>query len=207
MTSINNMISAQHGLIPQVTGYLTHARFWVATYFLNTTQITATPTWWEEPHQRRLYTQRMPTDFWLPRMEPESAPIDQKIEDSQIPPSRKISGASNQLMWSGISSPERNSGAQDQGTYPRQPETNPICHHIVARGCNHHTTSFILQGSLSKWMNKEVPMSRNLPMWTSKFYQQSTTPGAAQYFSLYPPWKEGQPGFQSGNQQPGLEYT
>ena len=35
MTSIDHMVSAQPGIIPQVTGSLNHARFWSATVFLD----------------------------------------------------------------------------------------------------------------------------------------------------------------------------
>ena len=35
MTSIDQMVSFQQGLIPQVTGYLTHAIFWEATVFVD----------------------------------------------------------------------------------------------------------------------------------------------------------------------------
>ena len=56
-------------------------------------------------------------------------------------------------------------------------------------------------------MNKEGTLSRNIPMRNSKISQQTNTPGAAQYLSLKPPYKEGQSGFPSRNQDPGLEST
>ena len=44
ITSINQMVSVQPGIISQVTVSLTHARFWAATIFWTNTQITSMPT-------------------------------------------------------------------------------------------------------------------------------------------------------------------
>ena len=35
MTSIEQIVSAQPGIIPQVTGYLTHERFWTSNIFVD----------------------------------------------------------------------------------------------------------------------------------------------------------------------------
>ena len=93
MTSVDRMVYAQPGLIPQVTWSLTHARLWAATVLWTTTQITYTPIWWEEPRQMISYIPRRTNNAWLPPMEAESAPTYNTMEDSHRSPSMSSSGA------------------------------------------------------------------------------------------------------------------
>ena len=95
MTSIEQTISDQPGITPQFNGSLTHARFCSTTVFGTTNQITDTPTRLKEPQQNRAYNPRRHTDAWLPPMDPESVPTERTMEYSQIPPSRRTSGASD----------------------------------------------------------------------------------------------------------------
>ena len=56
----------------------------------------------------------------------------------------------NQILWSGISSPERYSGAQDQVTHPSQMDTTTTHHQIISRFCKRHSMEFIFQGRFSE---------------------------------------------------------
>ena len=75
-------------------------------------------------------------NVWLAPTEPESDPKYCKMEDSQI----TLQGGhqelrtENQLLWICISSPERDTVAHDQGTYPRNPDSTPTRYQITAIG-------------------------------------------------------------------------
>ena len=161
------------------------------SYSWTTNMTTDMPASWEEPHVRKPFGQRRPIGTFQLPMVPGSTHTGQTTEGSQSPYSRRqskpVDNRSATVGWSLITKTQLLTEGWRNWPYVAGPSsfTTPDCGRKQwLPYCDPSPSRKSSRGSTSwKVMRAERLQIRSFLVWSSKFSLQTTTPGAAPYFS------------------------